>query len=238
MPKYLDLFAGAGGLSEGFTRAGYEPVAHVEMDKAACFTLRTRAAYHWLKKENKLDIYNRYLNGLMTRDKFYKEIPESVLGTVAELEIHQVRRGFAYRKETKSLQMSGKNSRLGSKDLAKGGLTCDQVKRMEEVHGDTGKSFSENFYFSTGIKRNPLLVIYPVHLYYEPKDGEKVDEVKKAITNSLNFPAIGLSIGIPKINGLPPKRIKYKINKQKWLEIFGTENADDFAEIDETIPED
>ena len=87
MPKYLDLFAGAGGLSEGFTRAGYEPVAHVEMDKAACFTLRTRAAYHWLKKENKLDIYNRYLNGLMTRDEFYKEIPESVLGTVLNYEI-------------------------------------------------------------------------------------------------------------------------------------------------------
>ena len=87
MPKYFDLFAGAGGLSEGFTRAGYEPVAHVEMDKAACFTLRTRAAYHWLKKENKLDIYNRYLNGLMTRDEFYKEIPESVLGTVLNYEI-------------------------------------------------------------------------------------------------------------------------------------------------------
>ena len=87
MPRYLDLFAGAGGLSEGFTRAGFEPVAHVEMDKAACFTLRTRAAYHWLKKENKLDIYDRYLNGLMTRDEFYKEIPESVLGTVLNYEI-------------------------------------------------------------------------------------------------------------------------------------------------------
>ena len=87
MPKYLDLFAGAGGLSEGFTRAGYEPVAHVEMDKAACFTLKTRAAYHWLKKENKLDIYNRYLNGLITRDEFYKEIPENILGTVLNYEI-------------------------------------------------------------------------------------------------------------------------------------------------------
>lgn len=87
MPNYLDLFAGAGGLSEGFTRAGYEPVAHVEMDKAACFTLRTRAAYHWLEKENKLDIYNRYLNGHITRDEFYKEIPENILGTVLNYEI-------------------------------------------------------------------------------------------------------------------------------------------------------
>jgi hypothetical protein len=156
----------------------------------------------------------------------------------AGLDIHQVRRGFAYRKETKSLQMSGKNSRLGSKDLAKGGLTCDQVKEMEAGHDNTRKSFSEGFYFNTGFARNPLLVIYPVHLYYKPKDGEKVDEAKKAIANSLDFPAIGLSIGIPRIKGLPAKRIKYKINKQKWYEIFGADNADDFDEIDETIPED
>ena len=36
--RYLDLFAGAGGLSEGFLRAGFEPVAHIEMDVAACYT--------------------------------------------------------------------------------------------------------------------------------------------------------------------------------------------------------
>ena len=154
------------------------------------------------------------------------------------LNIYQVRRGFAYRKETKSFQMSGKNSRLGSKDLAKGGLTRSQVKIMEASHEGNSTSFNESFYFKTGIARNPLLVIYPVRLYYEPKDGEKIDEVKKAVTDTLDFPAIGLSVGIPKINGLPPKRIKYKINKQKWLEIFGADSADDFDEIDETIPED
>ena len=56
MTKYLDLFAGAGGLSEGFVRAGYEPVAHVEMDVAACYSLKTRAACHWLKRNEKLNI--------------------------------------------------------------------------------------------------------------------------------------------------------------------------------------
>ena len=45
--SFLDLFAGAGGLSEGFIRAGFNPVAHVEMEKAACFTLKTRIARHW-----------------------------------------------------------------------------------------------------------------------------------------------------------------------------------------------
>ena len=44
--RFLDLFAGAGGLSEGFIQAGFNPIAHIESDKAACFTLKTRMAYH------------------------------------------------------------------------------------------------------------------------------------------------------------------------------------------------
>lgn len=61
MPNFIDLFAGAGGLSEGFIKAGYTPIAHVEMKRDACNTLKTRAAFHYLDAHNRLDIYENYL---------------------------------------------------------------------------------------------------------------------------------------------------------------------------------
>ena len=42
---FIDLFAGAGGLSEGFIKAGFSPIAHIEMKKDACNTLKTKTAY-------------------------------------------------------------------------------------------------------------------------------------------------------------------------------------------------
>src|SRR6188768_585979 len=84
---FIDLFAGAGGLSEGFIRAGYEPIAHVEMDEAACYTLKTRAAYHYLKTQNKFDIYKAYLKNEITRTELYKNVPVEILSSVINLPI-------------------------------------------------------------------------------------------------------------------------------------------------------
>lgn len=82
---FIDLFAGAGGLSEGFIRAGFTPIAHIEMDKYACETLKTRAAYHYLKDKNRLDVYKRYLiekkegeNGQL----LWNQVPESIINSV------------------------------------------------------------------------------------------------------------------------------------------------------------
>lgn len=87
--NYIDLFAGAGGLSEGFIRAGFNPIAHVEMDKYACDTIKTRLAYHHLKIENKENIYKKYLLQEINRDELYGMIPKSLLDTVINQEISQ-----------------------------------------------------------------------------------------------------------------------------------------------------
>jgi len=54
--NYIDLFAGAGGLSEGFIQSGYRPVAHVEMNEHAAKTIETRIAYYYLKDNGKIKI--------------------------------------------------------------------------------------------------------------------------------------------------------------------------------------
>lgn len=50
---FIDLFAGCGGLSEGFYRSGFEALAHVEINHDACETLRTRMKYYGYKDYDK-----------------------------------------------------------------------------------------------------------------------------------------------------------------------------------------
>ena len=80
--NYIDLFAGAGGLSEGFIRAGFNPIAHVEMNKDACDTLKTRTSFHYLKDENRIEEYYDYLKQKISREELWSKIPEDLIKSV------------------------------------------------------------------------------------------------------------------------------------------------------------
>ena len=80
--NFIDLFAGAGGLSEGFIQAGFSPVAHVEMNAYAAQTLETRTAYFYLKSQGRLNVYYDYITGNLSREEFLKQIPKDQLKSV------------------------------------------------------------------------------------------------------------------------------------------------------------
>ncbi len=85
--NFIDLFAGASGMSEGFIKAGFNPISHIEMDKDACDSIKTRAVYHYLTKEKKEKIYIDYLKGNISREELYGQVPKKVLDSVLNIEI-------------------------------------------------------------------------------------------------------------------------------------------------------
>ena len=115
--NYIDLFAGAGGLSEGFIREGFTPIAHVEMNKDACDTLKTRTAFHYLKENNRIVEYYDYLKGRISREEFWNKIPEHLINSVINSEISA---------ETLNSIFESIDKELGKKkvDLVIGGPPC------------------------------------------------------------------------------------------------------------------
>lgn len=71
--NFIDLFAGCGGLSEGFYKQGFNALAHVEIDSTACKTLRTRMKYYGYN-----DIDDAVLQLDITRDDITECIDKAV----------------------------------------------------------------------------------------------------------------------------------------------------------------
>jgi DNA (cytosine-5)-methyltransferase 1 len=152
--NFIDLFAGAGGLSEGFIQAGFEPIAHVEIEKAACNTLRTRAAYHYLKSNQKQKIYISYLRGEISREDLYNSVPVEILESVINLPIGDENNHIIQKEISKFL---GKRK----VDLIIGGPPCQAYSLVGRSRSKTNME---------GDPRNFLYVQYAKYLEkYQPK---------------------------------------------------------------------
>lgn len=156
--KYIDLFAGAGGLSEGFIRAGFEPLAHVELDAAACYTLKTRTAYHYLKSVCKYDTYISYLKGEISRSELYSYVPQALLDTVINLPIGAEFNSTIH--ETIGRKLEKKEI-----DLIIGGPPCQAysvVGRARSINGMKGdhRNYLYVHYAKFLEKYNPKLFVF------------------------------------------------------------------------------
>lgn len=72
---FIDLFAGCGGLSEGFYRQGFEALAHVEINHWACESLRTRMQYYGYK-----NIEDEVIEHDITADDIIDKLEKAVRG--------------------------------------------------------------------------------------------------------------------------------------------------------------
>lgn len=83
----IDIFSGAGGLTEGFRDSSFEIIKHIEKDVAASKTLLLRDIFYYLQQSNKLYLYNEYLNKEITFDNLLKQTPRKILNKTLNIEI-------------------------------------------------------------------------------------------------------------------------------------------------------
>lgn len=196
--NYIDLFAGAGGLSEGFIREGFKPIAHVEMNKDACDTIKTRTAYHWLKENRNAKAYYEYLKSeRKNKAEFWrKNIPDSVINSVINKEISEKTLPEIFR--TIDDILNGE-----SVDLIIGGPPCQAYSVVGRARKDM-ESDPRNHLYKHYVKflekYNPKMFVFEnVPGILSAKNGQYLEKIFKAVK------AAGYEVEIPPKNHLNAK---------------------------------
>lgn len=76
--NFIDLFAGCGGLSEGFYKQEFKALTHVEIDHFACETLKTRMKYYG---------YNDVENSVLELDITSKDVISKISKVVGKKDV-------------------------------------------------------------------------------------------------------------------------------------------------------
>ena len=143
--------------------------------------------------------------------------------TIGEFIIPATKRSFEVREKENYIRISGSNNRLLEPGIFNSGLTKEQIKKMKE----TNKNPIARDYLSVP-GRNPLFIIYPVHLEDKKGEDDEKDKILKRYENTIIF---GFGIGFP--SRTDEVKIKFRANKRKIEELtkpFEEEEDDDYED--------
>lgn len=189
---YIDLFAGAGGLSEGFIREDFRPLAHVEMNKEACDTLKTRLAFHHLKEIRNTSRYFSYLKNEISRESLWSEVPENLMQSVINNEISGKSIDQIFKQIDRQLYQK-------KVDVIIGGPPCQAYSLVGRSRDPKGMKWDKrNFLFRYYAQF--LLRYQPKYFVFENVLGLLTAGNKKYLNEMIQlFEAIGYSVAEPKV---------------------------------------
>lgn len=127
----IDLFAGPGGLNEGFSSVVdsrgnhvFETALSVEMNEFAHCTLELRALFRLLRRSGKLENYVAYVQGNLTREELFKR--SGAAGAEAQAEAMQATMGESASSDREiEARIEAALKKRGSKDFVLiGGPPC------------------------------------------------------------------------------------------------------------------
>ena len=197
--SFIDLFAGAGGLSEGFIRAGFVPVAHIEMNEMAAKTLETRCGFYYLKSKRKLSVYYDYLRGNITRSEFISNIPEEELDSVLRETISDESLPSIF----DSIEKRMKQKQIQNIDVVIGGPPCQayslvgraQSSHMEHPMAEDPRNNLYKLYVRFLNQYRPKLFVFENVMGIESaNNGTTWNDIKETFTKA------GYSIGFREQN--------------------------------------
>ncbi len=118
----LDLFSGAGGLTEGFLREGFHFISHIDKDRDALKTLETRTIFHYLNKDKNDDMYFNYIAGEISRNDLLNEVNlyEQLSGGIINEEFTSITKD----KIIRQIEKCKKGLNIKDVDIIIGGPPC------------------------------------------------------------------------------------------------------------------
>ena len=123
----IDIFAGPGGLGEGFSRAGFDVVLSIEKDYIACNTLKLRKFYYEFS-EKPPSLYYEVIKGYTCIDELKHNYPrewKTAEDKVLQIEINSTNETLVHKRISKVLK-NNKNF------ILIGGPPCQAYSMVED----------------------------------------------------------------------------------------------------------
>jgi DNA (cytosine-5)-methyltransferase 1 len=233
MQNGFDLFAGAGGLLEGFIQAGFHIIGTVEKEKWACETQKTRQIYHFLRRSGNLDYYWDYCINTLSSDQLHqnrKKIYDKFDGlegvvdhTVWHAEFGNPANGGNVKTSREIIELLEKSAKFHNKevDFILGGPPCQAYSLVgrgrigSKVRNDK-RNFLFKYYFNVVKHFRPAFFLFENVPGIVSANGGRIFEFIKQDFDAIGYdlkagtnPDIRANIQVASDYGVPQNRKRY-----------------------------